>query len=129
MSKNNEPFSNIAPTLTEEQCEAFWTFVRSSSLISELYAVSAVDDIYSAVTPDDVRDLTRVILKQFEDDSQECFTQLREALLSRAHTVQSLIKFRVGNFAEFEFAKKYLPEHTLQRLVCQALYEHTVSNH
>lgn len=114
-------FTNLAPTLTEAQCEAFWPLVSSSSLISELYAISAVDDIYSTVSPDDVRDLTRVILKQFEDDSQECFSQLREALLSRAHTVQSLVRFRVGKYAEFDFAKKYLPEHTLQRLVCQAI--------
>ncbi len=124
----NEQFTNLAPTFTPEQCEAFWTFVRSSSLISELYAVSAVDDIYSAVTPDDVRDLTRVILKQFEADSHECFAQLREALLSRTHTVQALIKFRVGNYAEYAFAKKYLPEHTLQRLVCQAIYASTQQN-
>ena len=124
----NNAFTNIAPTLTPEQCETFWSLVNSSSLISELYAVSAVDDIYSAVTPDDVRDLTRIIIGKFEDDSAECFAQLREALLSRTHTVQALIKFRVGNYAEYAFAKKYLPEHTLQRLVCQAIYARTQQN-
>lgn len=112
---------DVSSTLTEEQIEAFWPRVESSSIISELYAVSAVDNIYGRVTPDEIRDLTRIILDQYEDDTCECCEKLREALLSRTHTVQALIKFRVGNYAEFDFVKSLLPKHTLQRLVWNAI--------
>lgn len=114
---NNTPtVKDMSSTLTVEQVEAFWPLVSSRAIISELYALGAVTGIYDEVTPDDVRDLSRAILKQFEDDATECVSQLREALLSRTHTVQSLIKFRVGKYAEFNFIKDHLPVHILQKL-------------
>jgi hypothetical protein len=119
---NNKPqIKDMASTLTEAQVEAFWPLVSSSSILSELYAVSAVTGIYDTVTPDDVRELTRTILAQFGDDSQQCLSQLREAMTSRTHTVQALIKFRVGNYAEFNFIKRHLPKHTLQKLAWNAI--------
>lgn len=118
---NTTTIKNMASTLTEEQCQAFWPLVNSRNIISELYAVSKVTDIYENVTPDDLRELGRVIIGQFEDDSCEAVAQMREAFTSRTHTVQSLIRFRVGNFAEFDFIKKYLPKHTLQKLAWGAI--------
>lgn len=118
----------IASTLTEEQCEAFWPMVSSSAQIRELYAVDAYGAIYDAVTPDDVRALIRAILNKFADDNQRCVARAHLAIMSRAHMVQALIEYRVGNYAKFEFAKRHLPMHTLQKLVCQAIYERTISN-
>lgn len=120
--------SNIASTLTEEQCEAFWPMVSSSAQIRELYAVNAYTAIYDAVTPDDVRDLIHTILNKFADDNQRCAARVLKAIMSRTHTVQALIEYRVGNYAEFDFIKHHLPMHTLQKMVCQAIYEHTISN-
>lgn len=118
---SNVSIKDMASSLTDAQVEAFWPLVSSRAIISELYAMSAIDGIYRDVTPDDVRDLTRIILDQFEDDVAECSAQLREALMSRAHTVQALIRFRVGNYAEFKFLKGLLPKHTLQKLAWTAI--------
>lgn len=118
----------IASTLTEEQCEAFWSMVSSSAQIRELYAADAYGAIYDAVTPDDVRALIRAILDKFADDDQRCVARVHMAIMSRAHMVQALIEYRVGNYAEFEFVKRHLPMSTLQKLVCQAIYEHSLGN-
>jgi hypothetical protein len=118
---NTTTIKDMAATLTQEQVEAFWPLVSSKAIVSELYAVNAITGIYDDVTPDDVRDLTRVLIKQFEDDTCECVSQLREALMSRTQTVQFLIRFRVGNYAEFSFIKKYLPKQTLQKLAWNAV--------
>lgn len=113
---NTTTIKDMSSTLTPEQVEAFWPLVSSRNIISELYAVGAVTGIYDDVTPDDIRDLSRAILKQFEDDAYEAVAQLKEAFTSRTHTVQALIRFRVGKYAEFDFVKRHLPVHTMQKL-------------
>lgn len=107
---------DMSATLTPEQVEAFWPLVSSRSIVSELYANSAIHNIWDDVTPDDIRDLAKAIIKEFDDDDGESVSRLGEAMTSRTHTVQALIRFRVGRYAEFAFIKRHLPMHKMQQL-------------
>lgn len=112
---------NMAHTLSPVQVEACWEFVPSSEILMALGRAGNSIEAAKNVTADDCRRLVEVITKQFCDDQKECLKQLKQAFFLGTDVLRSCIKFRVGNYAEYDFIKRYVPEHMLQQLVWEAI--------
>ena len=106
--------------LNRTQLEALWPIVSSSRIVAAVYASGKTADVYSAITADDIRKLSATVLKQHKDGTgEEIIAQMKEAMMSRGHTVSAVIRYRVreGYFASFEFLLPILGEELMANLV------------
>lgn len=114
--------------LNAHQLEALWPFVSSSSIVSAVYAAGKIMDVYSALTADDIRKLTAMVLRQHKDGTgEEIVNEMKDALMSRAHTVSAVIRFRIreGHFASFGFLLPILGEEIMSGLIEEAAKKQT----
>jgi hypothetical protein len=100
--------------------EALWPIVPSSRIVTAVYASGKTADVYSAITADDIRKLAAMVLKQHKDGTgEEIINEMKEAMMSKGHTVSAVIRYRVrdGFFASFEFIRSLLGEETIAALI------------
>lgn len=106
--------------LNTNQLEALWPIVPSSNIVTAVYAAGKIMDVYSALTADDIRKLAATVLKQYKDGSgEEIVSEMKEAMMSKGHTVSAVIRFRIrdGYFASFEFLLPILGEELMVSLI------------